>query len=210
MPKLFSENKRSHVPFHVFSFRTAMILFILTMISLWLVCTLLARFSSYGRETDGARVAAAGNVSVYEYGADLVDGEYVITDRTEANYKQKNRYTVVPGMNIEKEAFVSVSGSREVSAYVYIEVVSSDPSKNILDYTVDNIYWKPTTDVSATHSGTVYKYKDVIPPNTEQTIGHIIRNNKVRIKDDILDKTDPTNVPATVSLDIYAYLVQAD
>lgn len=206
----FQKKIRSHVPFHVLSLHTAMILFVLTMISLWFVCTMLARFSTYSRETDEARVAAAGYVSVYEYGAEFVNGEYVINDRTEANYIRKNIYTVVPGMNIEKEPFVRVYSSREVSDNVYIEVVSSDTSGDILDYYVDNLYWELTTEIPAAHGGKVYKYRNVIPANTELNISHIIKDNKMRIKDDIFDKTNTAAVPAAVSLDIYAYLVQVN
>ncbi len=183
------------------------VLFILTMISIWLVCGMLARYTSEGEKSGGARVASAGQVDVFENEAYfdyttytyLIDKDKIVTENT---YN-----VIVPGMEIEKDPFIRLYGNNEVSYNLYIEIKVSDPE--LIRYSMSSV-WSQTDDLSPAYGGTVYKYQSVIAPGYQGDILDILEDGVIRIRDDLKDKTYPQANSDTFKMDIYAYLTQTD
>lgn len=188
-------------------FRIFSVMLLLTMISFWLVCGMLARFTSSGDKQGGARVAAAGQADVFEYEAYFDDTTYSYHLR-EDTVVSKNTYSVVvPGMEIEKDPFIRLYGNNEVSYYLYLEVKASHPDK--VRYEMSSV-WSVTNDIAAAHGGTVYKFQTVIKPGEKRDIHEILKDDIVRIRDDLKDKTQPTANSDPFTLDFYAYMIQMD
>lgn len=132
--------KKQNISLHDLLLRAAGVIFLLTMLSLWFVCGLLARYTKESRSGNGARVAVFGNVEIREhyaalkdvgdsdindvyYGGKFVDMVYALDDSSEVD---GNTYDVVmPGVDIPKDTFVRVY-SAETDIELYIEVVEKN------------------------------------------------------------------------------------
>ena len=82
------------------------VLFCLTMVSVYMVSGLYARYSTSGTGSDSARVIKFGDISISETG-DFQEGT-------------KNM-VVIPGVDLAKKAVVNFEGS-EAATYVFVEV----------------------------------------------------------------------------------------
>ena len=87
------------------------VLFCLTMISVYMVSGLYARYSSSGTGSDSARVIKFGDISISETGDFLADTRNMM---------------IIPGVNLKKEALVQFEGS-EAATYVFVEVDLAGP-----------------------------------------------------------------------------------
>lgn len=127
-------------------------LFMLTLLSIWLVSGLFAKYTTSGNDADSARVAKGlPAVTVLEHKADDTNktGVYTLLDdkahQTESDKYQEvpgNTYEkVIPGVDIPKDPFVRLDGVTEVDFKLYIKV----EVKNI-PYRGDNplIYYRLT------------------------------------------------------------------
>lgn len=213
MKYLRKENKKEPVLLrHERVLLAAGLLFTMTLITFHFVDLLYARYTRAEEGSDSARVAAAGSVRVSESKAvyNAAAGEYSL-DTTQI--VSSNKYSViVPGLEIPKDSFVTVSGGREVAYDLYLEVAatasSANVNTNILNYTVRSDYWQSSAETPK-HGGTVYKYTAFVPPGGQMIIP-IITGNKITLSDDIRDITNITQNGGNVKLDIYAYLIQKD
>ena len=82
------------------------VLFCLTMVSVYMVSGLYARYSTSGTGSDSARVIKFGNITISETGDFLEDTRNMM---------------IIPGVNLEKKAVVNFDGS-EAATYVFLEV----------------------------------------------------------------------------------------
>lgn len=87
------------------------VLFCLTMVSVYMVSGLYARYSTSGTGSDSARVIKFGDISISETG-DFQEGT-------------KNM-VVIPGVDLAKKAVVNFEGS-EAATYVFVEVDLAGP-----------------------------------------------------------------------------------
>ena len=91
--------------------RLAGVLFCLTLVSLYMVSGLFARYMTRGQGSDSARVIKFGEITLEE------DGDF---------YDEANGLMwIVPGKDIQKKATVSFAGS-EVATFVFVEVQLSE------------------------------------------------------------------------------------
>lgn len=164
-------------------------LLMLTLLSIWLVSGLFAKYTTAGNNADSARVAKGlPTVTVLEHKADdtkktgvytLLDDKNNQTDSSKYQEVSGNTYEkVIPGVDIPKDPFVRLDGTTEVDFKLYIKVeVKNIPYRNdkpLIEYQLTDA-WE--IDASRTkevmnkektllESGTyVYEYTGTISAN---------------------------------------------
>jgi len=114
-------------------------------------------------------------------------------------------YTVVPGVDLAKDAFVRINGKTEVKSYLFIEVV--DDLQTDLTATVDTTNWTATT-IDPIHkvdgaTTTVYVYKNGEIVDSDVADVHILADDKVTVAGTYDINSD------SGSLTFYGYLCQS-
>lgn len=152
--------------------------------------------------------------------------EYKYTQNTDGTYAKEgdavtgtdfdgnivNKYKVLPGTTIPKEAFVELKRTSDAPAYLFIEVVSGLPSDNaaandqpVFNWSIDSSKWEVTT-ATGKNGGTVYVYKDVLGKVTETATYTILTDNKIVVN----AKATAAEIGTTeVNMEFYAYICQA-
>ena len=167
---------------------------------------MLAKYTSTSFYNDSAHVARMATVELHEHKVNLEDGVYVLDNDT---IVETNEYdTVLPGVDIPKDAYIQLDGNNEVACDLYIEVVNTN-LPNEVSYTIGTSF-EAETSFKPAHGGTVYKYKQVIQPGNAQTIAHIFSNDSIRVGDSLRDNTDKTKNSGQFKIEVYAYIVQID
>lgn len=104
-----------------------------------------------GKITFSARLADL--VKLEEHKAEqLSDGSYTLGTETVT----ANSYDLIPGLDIPKDPYITITGKTPIEAFLFVEVVNT-PGEKIISYKMD-AKWKAVTDVTAKHGGTVYLY----------------------------------------------------
>ena len=118
------------------------ILLTLTMLSVWFVCGLYAKYVIGDTRSDAARVAKSGvsELELIEHKATLDKGEFHLEDDevTENSYNE-----VVPGVDIPKDPFIrfTVNADAEVTYELFMQVIESDPFPNdTVTYEITNVW----------------------------------------------------------------------
>lgn len=204
-------------------YRTVGIIFILTMLSVWLLNGLLAKYVVSSDASDSARVAKSGYIELWEHKADLKNGKYVLDKSKKIG---ANTYdTVIPGVDIPKDPFVELHlEESEVDYELYIKVTEkdfptykptpeSDPVKTVT-YSVIDEYWELQENQSNPEKGIyVYKYcKDdnyVFDAKTPYTEIKILEDDELTVSEHYYGK-DENGKKLTFSLSFEAWLIQAD
>lgn len=197
-------------------------LLLCTLVSVWLVCGLFAKYTTSGADDDTGRVASTGVVEfrVLEHEAvnvsaqdatkvyELLDGKGPIYGPDDISEVTRNTYkTIPPGYDIPKDPFVRLKlEDSEVDYYLYVKVIKSDEFPETVEVIVDTANWEP---VEGTEN--LYKYKGSINGITngyidagtlKRTDMYILKDNQIKVS----EHYDGT--PFTVSFE--AYLVQVD
>ena len=139
----------------------------------------------------------ASDVTLLEHTVERkADGSYQL--KTSADTVNQNEYKVMPGVDIPKDPFITITDRSNIPAYLYVEVLDSLPSTVTYDLTGD---WQKMTGVSGKHGGNVYVYAgpDITVSATAQTI-KILQNDLLTVSE-LYSGED-------FSLDFYAYLYQ--
>ncbi len=187
--------------------RAAMLLLLLTLLSFWMVCGMLARYTSSGGASDGARIALPGTAVAYEHQAVYQNGVYTLD--TTAPPVMENRYeTVVPGMTIPKDSYILIDGSQEVDCRLYLEVCES--TAGWFSYVINTDQWKYQSAMTGSHGGKVYLYNPRIAPNEVMEVHQIFTDQMITVRETLRSKTTPTLPSGAASIKLYATLVQAD
>ncbi|MCH5171718.1 MAG: hypothetical protein J1F31_02650 [Erysipelotrichales bacterium] len=151
---------------------------ILTLLGVLLVSTLVdITYSKYiaanKASENNAHIAKFGTVEIKEHEVKYENGMYVINN--ESLTKSGNKYDyVIPGVDIAKDPFVTVSGIFEVSCELYVKIVKNNfPETVTFSFREDN--WEAVKGENDT-----YKYKKEIELNKElnQDI-YILKDNKL-------------------------------
>ena len=172
---------------------TVGIILILTLISVWLLSGIFAKYAVWIDASDSARVAKGGYVQLWEHETDLKNGIYEL-DKT-AKIGEKTYDTVIPGVDIVKDPFVELYlEDSEVDYELYIKVTeknfptykpasASDPVKTVT-YSVIEDYWILQDDLSDEENGVyVYKYKEVLDAGTPYTEIKILKDDKLYVSE---------------------------
>ena len=192
-------------------FRAVGVFLLLTMLSVWLVCGLFAKYTVSDSGSDSAIVAAVGEIAMFEHKAVYNNGIYTLDSEKAVS---SNEYkTVLPGTEIPKDPYIILTGKNDVSCSLYIEIVNSENIPAAVQYEIDSSNWikvSSADNFSPVHGGTLYEYKETISPHTSTEIKDIIEGNRIAVSDTLKDKTDPDQNSDPFSIDFYAYLIQND
>lgn len=238
MKKYLSDTARPCSFSHDIIFRIAAVLALLTMLSIWLVSGLFAKYTVNDSSSNSARVAAFGSVEVKEHkakpktvGSSDVRSVYYSGEYADMLYEldlddevDSNTYDVMmPGVDIPKDPFVRVT-TGEVDCELYIKIVeknipeeyqdrNGETHKPIVTYTVDPSIWQKLPDNQQDGNGVIYKYSSVIDANSAEQKISILKDNKICISQ-YYDADGLYNAKAPesddFSLTFSAWLVQAD
>lgn len=171
---------------HDIVFGIAAALIFLTLLSVWLVSGLYARYIVSDPVSDKARVADGLPVlEVLEHRAELKNGEYKLDQQVEVT---GNTYTkVIPGVDIEKDPFVRLTSSSDVDFELYIEVTENnfptikDSDNNeirTVSYGIDTSLWE---EVSGKKN--IYKYTGDTAAATNGEKLYILSDNKLYVSE---------------------------
>jgi len=122
-----------------------------------------------------------------------------------------NTYKVMPGMEIDKDPTITITGKTEAPAFLFFEVV------NPLDttvYTYSHTGWTELTGVTGYMGGKVYVYGGasgtVITDENVAANYKILTDDKITVKSDAEDLKLSTDASAPTTMTFYAYLAQAN
>ena len=165
------------------------VLFCLTMVSVYMVSGLYARYSTSGTGSDSARVIKFGDISISETG-DFQEGT-------------KNML-VIPGVDLAKKAVVNFEGS-EAATYVFVEVDLTGPWEYEETGKTFHIDVMDDTMVDWSVAGgwqyledTDYVFYQELGPNTPLS-ADIIKESKIRVSDSITKTTIGTLQDASIT-----------
>ena len=154
-------------------------LFVLTMLSIWMVSGIFAKYIVIGSSVDTAQVANVGIVKNElkehkPHEENVNDGFYQLTDEEVDSFAYEK---VLPGVDIPKDPFIrlELSGA-EVVYELYLTVIESDPFPEEVSYTVRSDLWTPVPGKQG-----VYRYKDLLGPDFPETMIYILQDNKLYV-----------------------------
>lgn len=182
MKKYLSDMAKPRLFTHDLIFGFAGVLLFLTLLSVWLVSGLFAKYTFSDQHSDNARVAKGLPVpEILEHRAELVNGEYKLVMNEEVNqnfYRQ-----TIPGVDIPKDTVVRISRSSEVKYELFLKVheenfptmKSSGKTVNAVNYMIDTTNWEkvPGKDDEYKYKGTIKVGEDI----------NIIRDNMLYVSD---------------------------
>lgn len=136
------------------------------------------------------------------------NGSYTLVTATRVS---ANTYNVMPGMEIDKDPTITITGKTEAPAYLFFEVV------NPLDtevYTYSFTGWTELSGVTGYMGGKVYVYGDangtIITNENVAASYKILTDDKITVEDDADDLKLSTDASAPTTMTFYAYLAQAN
>lgn len=136
----------------------------------------------------------AENVTLQEHEAlRNVDGSYSLGTKT----TYKNSYSVMPGVDIPKDPYFTITDKSSIDAFLYVEIVDSSPDPDTVIYNLTTDWEK--LDIQ---NRNVYVYKGVFQGNTQDI--PILNNNMIYIS----DQYDPAS--ENFNLKFYGYMVQKE
>ena len=150
------------------------ILLVFTMLSVWFVCGLYAKYVVTDSASDSARVAEGSDFELWEHKANLVNGIYVLDEEEKV---LENAYEkVIPGVEIAKDPFISIDAELEVSYQLYIRVIESA-------YFPENVTYELTEDWELVNKTlNIYKYKYVFDAGSKYKDEiQILKNDKLYV-----------------------------
>ena len=134
------------------------------------------------------------NVTLQEHQAVRnVDGSYSLN--ISADTTNSNTYIVMPGVDIPKDPYFTITDKSSIDAYLYVEIVDNSPVTVTYNLTDD---W---TNLNI-QGRNVYVYNGVFQGKTQNI--NILLDNKVYVS----DKYNP--VPGGFNLNFYGYMVQEE
>lgn len=150
------------------------ILLVFTMLSVWFVCGLYAKYVVTDSASDSARVAEGSDFELWEHKATLVNGIYVLDEEEKV---LENAYEkVIPGVDIAKDPFITIDAELEVSYQLYIRVIESA-------YFPENVTYELTEDWELVNKTlNIYKYKYVFDAGSKYKDEiQILKNDKLYV-----------------------------
>ena len=184
-------------------YRTVGVLLVLTLLSIWLVSGLFAKYVTSGNDSDSAHVAGTGIVTfdVVEHKAEETgtnSGVYRLLSG-EQNEVKGNLYSkVLPGVDIPKDPFVKLKlVNAEVAYTLYLQVTESNPFPEYVTYELNKTLWECIDEKNG-----VYQYKGAIEAGTNSYTIEILKDNMLYVSEHYVGN-------GKFSLTFSAYLMQA-
>ena len=141
----------------------------------------------------------ATDITLFEHSiARQGDGSYQLVTSASAVPVNQNTYNVMPGVDIPKDPYITITERTTVPGYLYVEVVDSTPDTITYSLTTD---WQKMTGITGKNGGSVYAYvgSDLTVDPTTRTI-KILSGDSLTVSDQYAGEN--------FSLDFYAYLYQ--
>ena len=175
--------RKSNISVHDILFRTAGVLFILTLLSVYMLCGMYARYTTSDSYTDSARVASFGTIVLMEHEAVLADPTesgtlYKLTDK---EVEQNTNIIALPGVNIPKDPFIRLENIGEVKCELYLKVTKSPEFPNGITYAIDSENWDLESDDG---ESSVYRYIPTIEPGSNDIVIDILKDNQLTVSPD--------------------------
>lgn len=193
--------KRTKRSFGNILYWTVGTLFMLTMLSVWLVSGLYAKYLVSDTTGDSARVAGGGQMAVLEHEAYETYENSGVYDlhRDDNHLVPGNAYEkVLPGVDIPKDPFVRVNvENAEVDYELYIKVIPSADFPKTVTYTLTDM-WLPVVGQDG-----VYKYNGYFDAGSEKDNIPILKDDTLYVSQYFVGKGD-------FSLSFEAWLKQVD
>ena len=168
--------KRSKLHTHTILFWTVGVLLILSLLTVWFINGVSARYHNAKEGGDSARMAMGlPMVELKEHKANLVNGTYVLDNGTEVTGNTYNR--VIPGVDIPKDPFVRLTGSSEISYGLYMQVTKSEAFPSTVSYTLLE-GWEAVTGQDG-----VYRYTGTLTGD----LIYILKNNQLKVSENYVD-----------------------
>lgn len=129
------------------------------------------------------------------------DGSYELNGNllpTES--KQGNAYELLPGLDVPKDPFVKVVNKSPIGAYLYIEII--DTTNSAITFEIDTGNWTKLNIANRE----IYVYKNdlvLTNANCPTEAIPILKDNKITVSQDLLEKNTTANNILTFSAYLY-------
>lgn len=169
-------NRRSPSIFGNVMMRIALTMFVMTVITIYLLGGVLARYMTSSSGSDSARVAKFGNLTLTE------TGDF---DGTAAN-----KAILIPGVDLQKKAVVHFDGS-ETASIVFVEVILSSHWQRNDDHSFaigQQVTWSVDTSqwtYLKPEENNRYIYYKILAPNESLTADIIADDGKIAVSPSI-------------------------
>lgn len=159
-------------------------------------------FQSYYIDPNGP---LASTFTLQEHKAEQqADGSYKIAANAETTTSWS--YKLMPGVVVEKDPFVTITGKTEVPARLFVEVVGELPE---CDWDMDD-KWEAVkasgAQMTGAKGGKLYVWEDILAQNDGTLVYNIIKGKKITVDKDAGLSSFAGNGK---NLTFYAYLAQA-
>lgn len=118
-----------------------------------------------------------------------------------------NNYTIVPGVELPKHAFVHLARTNTTPAFLFIEVVNP-LDEDVFTYSIDS-RWVKLDGVTGPQGGAVYVLGTKSSETVTGTVLNAMNANYDILTDNIVTVKDNATPAASVSMSFYAYVTQA-
>ena len=219
MNRIRTQKKSAQFYVHDIMLFMAGALLIMTMLSVWMLSGMYAKYVVAGGSNNSAGVANMGVVvKLLEHEAYLKEGEYKLKNDDSAknnpdkyNEVTENEYKkVIPGVDIPKDPFVRVTATdAEVDFELYIQVTESEGFPSDVTYKIDSTKWTPVGD----GNDGIYKYNGYFDAGTYERTIYILENNTLYVSqyyDADTEYNSDTETHGQFSLSFKAWFKQVD
>lgn len=119
-----------------------------------------------------------------------------------------NNYAVLPGVDLPKDPFITITGKTSAPAYLYVEVVDGISDNDALSFEID-ASWTELNGVVGPQGGKVYVYSNdgapvIVTDATNLDSLNIIKDKTVKVANNEIVIADEG-----INLKFYGYLAQA-
>lgn len=155
----------------------------------------------------------AETLAVLEHrAARKADGSYEL--KTGENPVSSNSYELMPGVSVDKDPYVLVTGKSDIPAYLYIEMNdATGQTQGTFHFTVDVQNWMKLDDANGRENRVVYVYAPGGTPRKMTSAD--MTNGKIEIgildgdKVNVTEKLDRSRSYDSCIVEFYAVMIQA-
>ena len=126
--------------------------------------------------------AELGTITLQESKAvRMDDGRYTLVETETVG----NTYVLIPGLNIPKDPYITVTDKSEIDAYLFVEVV--DNTNGAIRWRIAE-GWTLLDGVVGKHNGSVYVYTTPLDENYKSTPIQILNKDEIEVSQYLLTK----------------------
>lgn len=138
------------------------------------------------------------------------DGRYLLKDGVQLGETEsvtENTYEVLPGVDLPKDPYITITDKTTAEAYLYVEV--KDETGEVLEWEIDDTNWQELTSVTGKNGGQIYVYASngtatILNGEPEDYTVNILKDKQVTVSN-----VDGELNMGNASLSFYGYMAQA-